>query len=44
MIALLALAVGVLVYDNNNDNYYYSGSDEDMIEKAGKVYVFQLHH
>ncbi|PVH74037.1 hypothetical protein DL98DRAFT_40463 [Cadophora sp. DSE1049] len=39
MIALLALAVGVLVsYDNDNyDNYYYSDSDEDAIEKAGKV-------
>lgn len=37
MIALLALAVGVLVsYDGDNNNYY-SDSDEDVIEKAGKV-------
>jgi len=41
MIALLALAVGVLVsYDDNNYySDYYSDSDEDAIEKAGKVYV-----
>ncbi|KAH7333370.1 hypothetical protein BKA65DRAFT_43388 [Rhexocercosporidium sp. MPI-PUGE-AT-0058] len=40
MIALLALAVGVLVhYDNDNyDNYFYSDSnDEVKIERAGKI-------
>ncbi|KAK0111254.1 hypothetical protein ONS95_001626 [Cadophora gregata] len=37
MIALLSLAVGVLVHYDNNDSFYYSDSDEDTIEKAGKV-------
>lgn len=44
MIALLALAVGVLVhYDNNNDYDYYNSVDENDVERAGKMYAAPSH-
>ncbi len=43
MIALLALAVGVLVHYDNDDYDFYDSVDEGDVKRASKMYVFPIH-